>query len=256
MTENELVRLAVEDGIATITLDSPDNRNAISRRLRSELTGHLAAAAADETVRAIVLTHTGTVFCAGADLSEAKTEGMQEGTGNLLALLRQIVELPKPVVAQVRGAVRAGGAGIVGACDIAVVAEPVTFAFTEARLGLAAAVISLPLLPRLDPRAAGRYFLTGETFDAHEAVRIGLVTRAVAERGLDGAVKEIVEALRAASPQGLAASKRLVTRQVLREFDEQGPAMVELSAQLFASEEAREGIRSFLEHRSPRWGGR
>jgi enoyl-CoA hydratase len=178
---------------------------------------------------------------------------MQVATRSLLSLLRTIVEAPKPVVALVRGAVRAGGTGIVGACDIALVSDAVTFAFTEVRLGLAIAVISLPLLPRLEPRAAGRYVLTGESFAATEAARIGLITAAVPADGLDTACQDILAGLRAGSPQGLAESKTMVTRDVLREFEAYGEEMVGLSARLFDSAEAREGVRSFLERRPPRW---
>ncbi|HEX4356476.1 MAG TPA: enoyl-CoA hydratase family protein [Pseudonocardia sp.] len=253
---DELVHLTVEHGVATITLDSPHNRNALSRRLTGELTAQLTAALADEAVRAIVLAHTGPAFCAGADLSEASgndLEAMQAATRSLLSLLRTIVEAPKPVVALVRGAVRAGGTGIVGACDIALVSDAVTFAFTEVRLGLAIAVISLPLLPRLEPRAASRYILTGESFAAAEAVRIGLVTAAVPPDGLEAALQEVLTGLRAGSPQGLAESKKMVTRDVRREFQEHGEEMVGLSARLFSSAEAQEGMRSFLERRPPRW---
>jgi len=253
---DELVHVAVERGIATITLDSPHNRNALSRQLTAELSAHMAAAVADDSVRAIVLTHTGRVFCAGADLTEAADADLETRTAGTRVgrdLMRSLVEAPKPVVALVRGAVRAGGTGIVGACDIAVVAESVSFAFTEVRLGLAIAVISLPLLPRLEPRAAGRYILTGETFDATEAARIGLITQAVPDDALDDALETVLAGLRAGSPQGLAESKKMTTRDVLREFDEHGEEMVELSARLFTTDEAQEGIRSFLERRPPRW---
>jgi enoyl-CoA hydratase len=251
-----LVRRAVERGVAVLTLDSPHNRNALSARLMDELEDALATAAADGAVRAVVLTHTGTVFCAGADLSEASSGGRASsgggsGPGRLLALLRAIVELPVPVVARVDGHVRAGGLGLVGACDIAVAGPAATFAFTEARLGLAPAVISAPLLPRLDPRAAARYYLTGEKFDAAEAARIGLLT--VAAPDVDAALAPVLDGLRAAAPQGLAECKRLVTAGVLRAFDRDADALAEQSARLFSSEQAREGMRAFLERRPPSW---
>src|SRR5438105_6067818 len=159
-----LVIRAHERGITTLTLDSPHNRNALSARLVAELHQALAEAAADDAVRAVVLTHTGTTFCAGADLSEATAGTATDGPLGLARLLRALVELPLPVVARVTGHVRAGGLGLLGACDLSVAGPDATFAFTEARLGLAPAVISLPLLPRLDARAAARYYLTGETF--------------------------------------------------------------------------------------------
>ncbi|MGH3734073.1 MAG: enoyl-CoA hydratase family protein [Micromonosporaceae bacterium] len=246
-----VVHLSVEAGIATITLDSPQNRNALSRQLMTELFAGLAGAAEDPAVRAVVLTHTGGTFCAGADLTEAAAGGMAEGTAALLRLLRTIVALPKPVVARIDGNVRAGGLGLVGACDIAVASEASSFAFTEARLGLAPAIISLTVLPRLDSRAAGRYFLTGEKFGGEVAARVGLVTFAAAD--VDAALADILTGLRAGSPQGLAESKKLVTAEVLGELDEHGEAMGELSARLFASDEAREGMMSFLERRPPKW---
>jgi enoyl-CoA hydratase len=251
MTDTELVHLVVTESTATVTLDSPHNRNALSRQLVAELTDRLRSAAAAPGVRAVVLTHTGTTFCAGADLSEAATGPMTETANALLALLRIIVDLPRPVIASIDGNVRAGGIGLLGACDIVVAGPRSTFAITEARLGLAAAVISVTVLPRLDDRSAARYYLTGETFDAAEAQRIGLVTLAVED--VEGAVASLAAGLRAASPQGLVESKRLANRGVRDAIGRYGEEMVELSARLFGSEEAHEGMTAFLERRPPRW---
>ncbi|MGP3922670.1 enoyl-CoA hydratase family protein [Streptomyces sp. 8N616] len=262
-----LVRRGRERGITTLTLDSPHNRNALSARLVAELYEGLEAAAKDEATRAVVLTHTGGTFCAGADLSEASggsgVSGGSEASGQgpsangpmgLARLLRSIIELPKPVVARVTGHVRAGGLGLLGACDIAAAGPGASFAFTEARLGLAPAVISLPLLPRLDPRAVGRYYLTGERFDVAEAARIGLITLAADDvKDVDAVLEPVLDGLRRASPQGLAESKRLTTARVLRAFDRDTEALAELSARLFASGEAREGMTAFLERRDPAW---
>lgn len=276
-----LVRIARDDrGVTTLTLDSPHNRNALSTRLMAELHAGLAEAAEDEDVRAVLLTHTGNTFCAGADLSEATgaVAGPSDGPSGspsggpsggssgdssgspaaatdgplaLARLLRAVVECPKPVVARVTGHVRAGGLGLLGACDIAAAGTGATFAFTEARLGLAPAVVSMPLLPRLDSRAAARYYLTGERFGPEEAARIGLVT--LAGDDVDALLTPVLDGLRAASPQGLAASKRLVTGEVLRAFDRDTEPLAELSAALFASPEAREGMTAFLERREPKW---
>ncbi|HEX2418333.1 MAG TPA: enoyl-CoA hydratase family protein [Micromonosporaceae bacterium] len=248
---DELVHLDVMAGVGTITLDSPHNRNALSRQLVGELSQRLDAAAQDSAVRAVVLTHTGGTFCAGADLGEAREGGMAEGTKTLLRLLRDIVTLPKPVVGRIDGNVRAGGLGLVGACDIVIASESSSFAFTEARLGLTPAIISLTVLPRLDSRAAGRYFLTGERFGGAVAERIGLVTCSAAD--VEAVLEEILAGLRAGSPQGLAESKRLVTGDVLARLEQHGDEMVELSARLFGSEEALEGMTSFLQRRPPRW---
>jgi enoyl-CoA hydratase len=245
---------AVEDRIATLTLDSPHNRNALSRALLAALTEGLARAAADPAVRAVVLTHTGTVFCAGADLAEAGAGSMAEGTRAVLALLTAIVELPKPVVARVDGHVRAGGLGIVGACDLAVASAAASFAFTEARIGVAPAIISLTTLDIMEPRAAARYYLTGEKFDARTAVACGLLTLAAGdEADLDRAVAGLLDGIRQTSPQGAAESKRLVTAERTRAFRERGAELVELSARLFGSPEAQEGIHAFLERRAPAW---
>ncbi|RLU90534.1 enoyl-CoA hydratase [Streptomyces griseocarneus] len=243
-----LVRRSHERGITTLTLDSPHNRNALSARLVSELHEGLAEAAGDKAARAVVLTHTGSTFCAGADLREAGTDA--SAPLGLVRLMRAVVELPKPVVAVADGHVRAGGTGLLGACDISVAGEGATFAFTEARLGLAPAVISMPLLPRLDARAAARYYLTGERFDAAEAARIGLVT--LAGKPAD-VLPPLLDGLRRGSPQGLAESKRLTTADVRRAFDRDTDELAALSARLFASEEAHEGMTAFLERRDPAW---
>jgi enoyl-CoA hydratase len=249
---DEVVHYAVERAIATITLDSPTNRNALSAQLVTELSAHLATAAADDRVRAVVLTHTGTVFCAGADLKEQSGEGGPEaGTKRMLALLRTILELPKPVVARLDGAVRAGGIGVVGACDIVLASSKVSFAFTEVRLGLAPAIISLTTMGRMTERAISRYYLTGETFDARAAVECGLITAGTDE--LDLTIGHVSDALRAGSPQGLAATKQVTTHDVLLTFDDRADEMQALSARLFGSEEAREGVLAFLQKRPPRW---
>ncbi len=250
--DGPFVRCTHTDGVGTLTLDSPHNRNALSTRLVAELYDALAAAAKDPVTRAVVLTHTGGTFCAGADLTEAgRAEGPTDAPLGLARLLRTVVAFPKPVVARVTGHVRAGGTGLVAACDIAVAGRGASFAFTEARLGLAPAVISMPLLPRVDPRAVGRYFLTGERFDAPEAARIGLVTAAADD--VDAELAPVLDGLRRGSPQGLAESKRLATAEVLRAFDRYTDSLADLSARLFASDEAREGMTAFLERRDPGW---
>jgi enoyl-CoA hydratase len=251
---DELVHYAVERAIATVTLDSPANRNALSAQLVGETTEHLAAAAADESVRAVVLTHAGSTFCAGADLKESAAEGgPAAGTARMLALLRTLVELPKPVVTRIDGAVRAGGLGIVGASDIAIAGPSSSFAFTEVRLGLAPAIISLTTSGRMTSRAASRYYLTGEKFDAAAAAACGLITTAAQDVDVELAL--VVDALRVCSPQGLAETKPLTTRAVAADFTACADEVQAQSARLFGSDEAREGMLSFLEKRPPRWAG-
>jgi enoyl-CoA hydratase len=248
---DQLVQYSLDRGIARVALDSARNRNALSAALVAQLTTALTEAAADASVRAIELTHTGSTFCAGADLSEASQGGMQSGAARVLALLKHIVALPKPVVGSIDGHVRAGGLGLVGACDIVLAGPASSFAFTEVRLGLAPAMISLTTLPRMDPRAAARYCLTGETFDAPTAAEIGLITSAVDD--IDAATLQLLDTLRAASPQGLRETKPLLTAGVLDGFDTKAADLMDLSARLFASAEAGEGMAAFLEKRRPSW---
>ncbi|MFE0809382.1 enoyl-CoA hydratase family protein [Streptomyces sp. NPDC058794] len=240
-----LVARARERGVETLTLDSPHNRNALSAALVTELTDALTAAGEDTDVRAVLLTHAGNTFSAGADLRDPPDPDA------LVALLRGIVELPKPVVARVDGHVRAGGLGLLGACDIAAASTASTFAFTEVRIGVAPAVISLTLLSRADPRALARHYLTGERFDAAEAAVTGLVTAAGGD--VDAVLAPVLDGVRRASPQGLAETKRLLTARVLEAFDRDADRLTALSARLFASPQAREGMTAFLERRDPQW---
>lgn len=248
----ELVHLDIssrngEVAVATVTLDSPARRNAMSQRLIQQLGDALDTANAEPAVRAVVIAAAGPVFCAGADMAEAAGEGMERGARDIVGLQRQIVALSKPVVARVHGAVRAGGIGIVSACDVAISAASVSYAFTEVRLGLAPAVISLTTLPRLAGRAASDTFLGGETFDAQEAQRIGLVTRAVPDAELDAAVEAVVASWCLGSPQGLRETKALLNQPLLHRIDELGEQMAAQSARLFGSDEARLAMRAFLE---------
>jgi enoyl-CoA hydratase len=247
----ELVRYETGGEVATVTLDSPHNRNALSAQLVAEMTARLGEAGADPAVRAVVLTHTGRVFCSGADLAAAGTGSLGDSGTTIMALLTLIVELPKPVIARIGGHVRAGGMGIVGACDLAVAADGASFAFTEARIGLAPAMISLTTLDVMDPRQAARYYLTGETFGAPVAAQLGLVTVACADNELDGVVDGLVAQIRETSPQGAAETKKLLTAARRQRLDAQGPEMAALSARLFASDEAQGFIRAFLEKRAP-----
>jgi enoyl-CoA hydratase len=236
-----IVSSETSDRVVTVTLDSPGNRNALSRRLVAGLRDALGAAAADETAHAVLLTHTGTTFCSGAALDEMHGGDPTSGTRDMLALFRQLLTLPIPVVARVDGATRAGGLGLLGACDIVLASARSTFAFSEVRLGLAPAVISLPLRPLLSARAASRYFLTGETFDAATAVQIGLVTATGDDAG------PVLDALRRAERQGLRETRPLTTRDRLRALDYEGAAMTELSARLFASPVAQAHFSAFLD---------
>jgi enoyl-CoA hydratase/methylglutaconyl-CoA hydratase len=242
----ELVHLEVADDVATITLDSAHNRNALSRQLVTELVAHLESAADDVSVKAVLLRSADRVFCSGADLSEAAGGSAQDGVKAIVRLQRLIATLPKPVVVELRGPVRAGGLGIVGAADIVVAAESVTFALTEVRLALAPSVISLSLLPRFTSRAAAELFLTGRTFSAGEAKEVGLISRVVADEHVADGIAEVLADLRAGHPQGHRETKLLVNRDLVARIDALGEEVATQSARLFGSDAAREAITAFL----------
>lgn len=253
-----LVAYAKDGAAARLTLDSPHNRNALSTALVQQLHDGLAEAAANPDVRCVVLGHTGGTFCAGADLGEAA--GRDPGdlatdrAREMTELLRALVASPMPVIGAVDGHVRAGGLGLIGACDIVVAGPSSTFALTEARIGVAPSIISLTLLPKMSARAAGRYFLTGEKFGPAEARDVGLVTVATdSAEDVAATVDRLVADVTKGSPQGLAASKALTTASILASFDANAEALTTQSATLFVSEEAREGMTAFLEKRPPRW---
>lgn len=242
----ELVKYAVSDAIATLTLDSQHNRNALSRQLVSELFEGLRAAEADDTVRVVVIRAEGRVFCSGADLSEASGGGMEQGTRKIIELQRLIVSMAKPVVTRLSGAVRAGGIGIVAASDIAISAEDASFALTEVKLGLAPAIISLTVHHRMNPRASALTTLGGEVFTGTEAAAYGLVTRAVPADQLDAAVARVCASLATGAPQGLRESKRILNQDLIARIDAKGEEMAALSARLFGSDEAHEAMTAFL----------
>ena len=223
----EYVHYAVADHVATITLDSPANRNALSRQLVTELFAHLEAAGADDAVRVVLIESSGKVFCSGADLTEASSEGMAAGTRRIVDLQRLIATLDKPVVTKNLGAVRAGGIGIIAAADIAISAEEATFALTEVKLGLAAAIISLTVHHRMNPRAAALTTLGGEVFSGAEAAAYGLVTRAVPADRLDEEVAAVCASLATGAPQGLRESKRILNRDLVARIDALGEEMAD-----------------------------
>ena len=251
---SDLVHLDVADGVATITLDSPRNRNALSAQVRRELQDHLDSAIGDPAVRVVVLTHTGPVFCAGMDLRESRgTAADEQGINEFPRILRTLWTSPTPVVARLAGPARAGGVGLVAACDLAVAADTATFAFTEVRIGVVPAVIAVTVLPRLLPRAAHELFLTGDTFDAARAAAVGLLNAAVSVELLDAEVARYVDLLRRGAPGALAATKALLQRPLGDDLDTAFEAMQELSARHFASAEGQEGMAAFAEKRPPSW---
>jgi methylglutaconyl-CoA hydratase len=250
--DTPLVRTDVSLGVATVLLDSPGNRNALSARLLAALASALDDCGADRSVRVVVLTGAGPAFCSGADLKEAAS-GAGPGPVSLPDVLRRIWSHRCPVVARVNGAVRAGGIGLMAACDIVVAPDDATFAFSEVRIGVVPAIIAVPVLARMNATAAHEYFLTGAPFGAAEATATGLVNRAVPAASLDPAVLEYTDALAAGAPEALAAAKQL-RRTVPSEPEQAAFARLEaLSARHFASEEARAGVAAMLARTRAPW---
>jgi methylglutaconyl-CoA hydratase len=244
-----LVHYAAAAGVATLTLDSPHNRNALSRQLVGELYDGLGRAEDDPDVKVVLVRAEGRTFCSGADLSEAAGEGMEKAAGVLVDLQRRIVTLAKPVVTRVHGNVRAGGIGIVAASDIAISAADATYAFTEVRLGLTPAAISLTVVPRMTDRSVALTFLGGEVFDGTAAAATGLVTEAVPEEALNARVAAVCASLAKGNPQGLRETKQLVGRHLVQRIDEQGADLAALSARLFGSDEAKRAMLAFLDRK-------
>ncbi|WP_189336203.1 enoyl-CoA hydratase-related protein [Actinoplanes ianthinogenes] len=251
----DLVRTVTAAGVTTLTLDSPANRNALSRALITELLTALGAAATDPATRVVVLSHTGPVFCSGADLKEtaATAPGERLPVELMADLLAELWEFPKPVVARIAGPARAGGLGLIGAADLAVCARSATFAFTEVRLGVIPAVISATVLPRLAPRAAAELYLTGDVFDGARAAEIGLVSAAVADDELDAAVDGYCASLIKGGPLALAGTKELMRRHRSESIRTELADLSDRSAGYFTSAEGREGVAARREKRDPNW---
>jgi methylglutaconyl-CoA hydratase len=251
----DLVRTATAAGVTTLTLDSPANRNALSTPLMTQLLDRLGEALVDPEVRTVVISHTGPVFCSGADLKEtaAAREAGRVPAEMLADVLAALWEFGKPVVARVAGPARAGGLGLIAAADLAVCTREATFAFTEVRLGVIPAVISATVLPRLAPRAAAELYLTGEVFDGVRAAEVGLVTAAVSAEGLDGAVAGYCDALVRGGPLALAGTKQLLRRTAKESIREDLADLSARSAGYFRSPEGVEGVTAFREKRPASW---
>jgi methylglutaconyl-CoA hydratase len=239
---------------AWITLDSPENRNALSAPLVSELGAHLRAAIADPAVRAIVLTGTGPAFCAGADLKN-RGDAVTADTGKnpFVEILRLMWDGPKPVIVAANGHAFGGGVGLVAAADIAIAVDTATLSFSEVRIGVIPAMISVVVLPKLGVHQAMRLFLTGARFSAAEAQGYGLVHRVVPPADLAAAVQHEVDAIALGGPNAVAEAKKLI-RTVARASMDEGFAYAEAKiAELFASSEAAEGMMAFATKRKPSW---
>ncbi len=247
----EVVHVELSGGIATITLDSQHNRNALSRQLLDELHAALDTAEGADA-RAIVLTHSGPSFCAGADLKERVAQGSgPSDSGPFVTALQRLMDTPRPTIAAVDGAVRAGGIGLMAACDLVVVHEQTTFALTEVRIGVAPAIIAVPILRRVAPTHIAAAMLTGEPFDATSARAMGLVTHVTAD--VAATVAALCDGILQGAPRAVAETKRVLHAVPSMGRDDAFVVMAALSNQLFESDDAREGMTAFAEKRRPRW---
>ncbi len=249
------VELDLSGGVLTATLCDEANRNALGARLIQGLRDAVAQANSDPGVRVLVVTNRGSTFCAGANLKErsgaAPTEG--SGMGAFEQLLAEIQGSGTPVVGRIAGHVVGGGNGLAAALDIAIAADDVKFGFSEVRLGVAPAIISVVCLPKMRPGEAMEAFLRGHRFSAARAAELGLIARAVPAAELDAAVAEVLADLRKGGPQALAAAKRLVYEVPKLSRDEAFAHTSRLSAELFRGEEAAAGMKAFLTRSRPPW---
>ena len=245
---------SVAGGVATITLNRPDYRNALSVEIVNAIGDHFEAALADPEVRAVLFTHVGNTFCAGADL-RATQPGVPQPTlrYNFVEILEKIMTCDKPVVGRLAGHVTAGGVGLAAAMDISIAADDAIIGFTEVRIGVAPAVISVVCLPKLRRADASELFLEGERVPAPRAAAAGLINRAVPRELLDDEVASTLRRLVRGGPNALAHTKQLVARVPQMPRAEAWEWTAELSQRLFQGDEAAEGIAAFRERRDASW---
>ena len=251
----EATEYEIDGGAAWIRLNRPEARNALSAALVNELYGHIHESNDNPEVRCIVITGNGPAFCAGADLKSPPGQ-IVDGQDRAIAypdVLTSIIDSPKPVIAAINGAAFAGGLGLVGAADIVVTVDDVQFSFSEVRIGVIPAVISVVCLPKLGTHHGMKLFLTGERFTGSQAVDMGFAHRAVTADELATAVQEEIDAINLGGPIAVQEAKKLVRRvsgpAIEAGFAETGP----WSRSLFESDEGQEGISAFREKRQPNW---
>ena len=254
MSSTEATLYEIKNGAAWITLNRPENRNALSAILVGELWEHLHAANADRNVRSIVITGNGPAFCAGADL-KSPPGGSIEGRRSVpyADVLTFILNSDKPVIAAVNGAAFAGGLGLVGAADIVVAVEDVKFSFSEVRIGVIPAVISVVCIPKLGTHHAMKLFLTGERFTGAQAVEMGFAHRAVPAGKLVEAVNEEIDMINLGGPNAVVQCKKLVRAVPNWDTVEGFKHTAEWSGRMFRSAEAAEGMAAFREKRGAAW---
>jgi methylglutaconyl-CoA hydratase len=248
-----LVETAVAESVMTITLSDEERRNALSDEVITGLMNAVDAAESDPNVRVVILTNKGNVFCAGANLADRSSSTPGHGKFDLHELLRRISTSPLPWVGRLAGHCVAGGVGLAAVMDISVAIDTATFGFSEVRIGVAPAIISVVCLPKMRRGDAQSAFLRGNRFSAREAADLGLINKAVPAGELDAEVEAIVNDLLAGEPNALAAVKLLTSSVPSLSEEEAFAWTAELSATLFASEEAKEGMRAFLEKRPASW---
>ncbi|MCP3960615.1 MAG: enoyl-CoA hydratase [bacterium] len=249
------VRYETRGPAAWILLDRPEKRNALSAAMIAQIAEALDRASADDAVRAVVVTGRGPAFCAGADL-EAGVDLADAGAGprNPFArLLQRFQTCAKPVIAVVNGPAFGGGLGLVAAADIVIASSDVVFSFSEVRLGLIPAMISVMVLPRIGPHNARRLFLTGRRFTAEEAVGYGLVHRVTSADDLEAAAEDEIAEIAKGGPIAVAEAKRLIREIPSLPENEAFHRAAAWLAELVGSEEAREGVAAFVEKRPPKW---
>jgi methylglutaconyl-CoA hydratase len=255
-----MLNVDIGGGVARVTLDRPELRNAFDDALIAALTKAFLQVGSDKAVRAVILAGNGPAFCAGADLNWMKRMagyGYEENLADAQALATMLATLdrmPKPTIARVHGPVFAGGTGLVAACDIAVGSTEAKFCFSEAKLGLSPATISPYVMRAIGERMARRYFLTAEVFDAEEAYRIGMLSSLVPASDLDSEVDELIKHLLAGGPEAHAKIKDLIRTVTRRPVDDGlGAETAKRIAEIRVSPEGKEGIASFLEKRKAAW---
>jgi methylglutaconyl-CoA hydratase len=255
-----MLNVEKKGGVARVTLDRPELRNAFDDALIQKLSDAFEAIETDASVRVMVLAGNGPAFCAGADLNWMKrmagyghAENLADATA-LAQMLAKLDRLPKPTIARVHGPVYAGGTGLVAACDIAVGTPEAKFCLSEAKLGLSPATISPYVMRAMGERMARRYFLTAEVFDAAEALRTGMLSALVEAKDLDSEIEKLMQHLLAGGPAAHGQIKELIRAVARRPVDD---ALVADTAKRIAdirvSPEGREGIAAFLEKRKPSW---
>lgn len=249
---SDAVLYDVTGGVATLTLNRPDNKNALSSDLVTALGERVGEALADDAVRVIVLTNESNTFCAGADLKGDRSS-RNTGRDGLVPILETILDARKPIVARIAGHVMGGGNGLAAACDISIAADDAKFGFTEVRIGVAPAIISVVCLPKLRRADAMQLFLSGDRVPAAKAAEIGLINRAVPRDQLDAEVAATVKTLVAGGPIALGYAKELVAKVPYLDRSDAFAWTAKLSAELFNSDEAAAGMAAFRERTTPPW---